>query len=177
MLLVEYIGMIFSWMGSVDIILLYVCVMSLCLETWQAVLEIGMSQHSNFKKKILKLYHYIAQLRSVINYYETLFSGVQLWQSRNGFGIWICRNCWLRYNFMQKIKKKRQLYSGYSAIAKFTEMMGSTPFMQSQLTVQNFSLKMSQTWRQYWVCTASTQFTSIGNSFESYHRTWNDQMK
>lgn len=47
----EYVGMIFSWMGSTGIMLLYVCVMCLCLETQQAVLEIGVSQRLNFKNK------------------------------------------------------------------------------------------------------------------------------
>lgn len=47
----EYGEMIFSWMGSVGIMILYVCVMCLCLETQQAVLETEMSQNSNFAMK------------------------------------------------------------------------------------------------------------------------------
>jgi len=69
---------------------------------------------------------------------------VQLLQSKNGLGKQISHKCLVRYNFMQKVKKKRHLYSGILAIVRCRWKMFFSPLMQPILRMQNFSLKSYQ---------------------------------
>lgn len=61
----------------------------------------------------LKLYFSIAQLRCIIEYYETLLKDVQLTGSEDGLGKWISQKCCVIYNLRWG---KKNLYSEYPVI-------------------------------------------------------------